>query len=62
MIKMKLLKRRESLLMNVLRLLTRNLGNTEEKLETFKRNAGLTDISSDAQLAVSGNAEYERKG
>ena len=37
------------------------LGNTEEKLEAFKRNAGLTDISSDAQLAVSGNAEYERK-
>ena len=37
------------------------LGNTEEKLETFKRNAGLTDISSDAQLAVSGNAEYEKK-
>ena len=30
-------------------------------MEAFKRNAGLTDISSDAQLAVSGNAEYERK-
>ena len=33
----------------------------DEELEVFKRNAGLTDISSDAQLAVSGNAEYERK-
>ena len=39
----------------------KNLGSTEDKLEAFKRNAGLTDISSDAQLAVSGNAEYERE-
>ena len=58
---MRLLKRRENLSMNVLRLLMRNLGSTEDKLEAFKRNAGLTDISSDAQLAVSGNAEYERE-
>lgn len=42
-------------------IIDKELGNTEEKLETFKRNAGLTDISSDAQLAVSGNAEYEKK-
>ena len=34
---------------------------TEDKLEAFKRNAGLTNIGSDAQLAVEGNAEYERK-
>ena len=44
-----------------IKIIDEELGNTEEKLETFKRNAGLTDISSDAQLAVSGNAEYEKK-
>ena len=44
-----------------IKIINEELGNTEEKLETFKRNAGLTDISSDAQLAVSGNAEYEKK-
>ena len=44
-----------------IKIIDEELGNTEEKLETFKRNAGLTDISRDAQLAVSGNAEYEKK-
>lgn len=44
-----------------IKIIDEELGNTEDKLETFKRNAGLTDISSDAQLAVSGNAEYEKK-
>lgn len=44
-----------------IKIIDEELDNTEEKLETFKRNAGLTDISSDAQLAVSGNAEYEKK-
>lgn len=44
-----------------IRIIDEELGNTEDKLEAFKRNAGLTDITSDAQLAVSGNAEYERK-
>ena len=44
-----------------IKIIDEELGNTEEKLETFKRNAGLTDISSDAHLAVSGNAEYEKK-
>ena len=34
-----------------IKIINEELGNTEEKLETFKRNAGLTDISSDAQLA-----------
>lgn len=42
-------------------IIDKELGNTEEKLETFKRNAGLTDIGSEAQLAVTGNAEYEKK-
>ena len=44
-----------------IQIIDQELGSTEDKLEAFKRNAGLTDISSDAQLAVSGNAEYERK-
>ena len=44
-----------------IKIIDEELGSTEDKLEAFKRNAGLTDISSDAQLAVSGNAEYERK-
>lgn len=44
-----------------IKIIDEELGNTEDKLEAFKRNAGLTDISSDAQLAVSGNAEYEKK-
>ena len=44
-----------------IKIIDEELGSTENKLEAFKRNAGLTDISSDAQLAVSGNAEYERK-
>lgn len=30
-------------------------------METFKRNAGITDLASDAQIALTGNAEYEKK-
>lgn len=44
-----------------IKIIDQELGSTEDKLEAFKRNAGLTDIGSDAQLAVEGNAEYERK-
>lgn len=44
-----------------IKIIDEELGSTEDKLEAFKRNAGLTDISSDAQLAVSGNAEYEKR-
>lgn len=44
-----------------IKIIDEELGSTEDKLEIFKRSAGLTDISSDAQLAVSGNAEYEKK-
>ncbi|MFV0545362.1 MAG: GumC family protein [Bacteroides sp.] len=42
-------------------IINKELGSTEEELATFKRNAGLTDLSSDAQIALSGNAEYEKK-
>lgn len=37
------------------------LGTTEKELEVFKRDAGLTDLKSDAQLALSENSEYEKK-
>ena len=47
--------------MNALALSQRNWGSTEADLETFKRDAGITDLSSDAQIALSGNAEYEKK-
>ena len=44
--------------MNALALSQRNW---EADLEIFKRDAGITDLSSDAQIALSGNAEYEKK-
>lgn len=44
-----------------IKIIDEELGSTEDKLESFKRNAGLTNIGSDAQLAVEGNAEYEKK-
>ncbi|WP_321479825.1 polysaccharide biosynthesis tyrosine autokinase [uncultured Bacteroides sp.] len=37
------------------------LGNTEEQLESYKRDAGLTDIKQDAQLYLQENSEYEQK-
>lgn len=30
-------------------------------MENFKRSAGITDLSSEAQIALTGNAEYEKK-
>ncbi len=36
------------------------LGSTEEELASFKQSAGLTNLSTDAQIALSGNTEYER--
>lgn len=44
-----------------IQIINRELGTTEEELETFKRDAGLTDLKSDAQLALSENSEYEKK-
>lgn len=41
--------------------INRELGSTEQELESFKRRAGLTDLSSDAMLAVSENSEYEKR-
>lgn len=40
--------------------INQELGTTEQELESFKREAGLTDLSSDAQLAVSEQSAYEK--
>lgn len=42
-------------------LINQELGNTEEELESFKRNSGLTDLSSDAQLTLATFSEYDKK-
>lgn len=42
-------------------IINRELGTTEQELENFKRGAGLTDLSSDAQLAISEKSEYEKR-
>ena len=42
-------------------IISKELGSTEADLETFKRDVGITDLSSDAQIALTGNAEYEKK-
>lgn len=42
-------------------IISKELGSTEESLETFKRNACITDLTSEAQIALTGNAEYEKK-
>ncbi|WP_288785267.1 GumC family protein [Bacteroides acidifaciens] len=42
-------------------IISKELGSTEQDLEDFKRSAGITDLSSEAQIALTGNAEYEKK-
>lgn len=42
-------------------IISKELGSTEQDLENFKRTAGITDLSSEAQIALTGNAEYEKK-
>ncbi len=42
-------------------IISKELGSTEQDLETFKRSAGITDLSSDAKIALEGNAEYEKR-
>ena len=44
-----------------IKIINGELGTTEQELETFKRDAGLTDLKSDAQLALSENSEYEKE-
>ncbi len=42
-------------------IISKELGSTEANLESFKRDAGITDLTSEAQIALAGNAEYEKK-
>ena len=42
-------------------IISKELGSTEQDLETFKRSAGITDLSSEAKIALEGNAEYEKR-
>ena len=42
-------------------IISKELGSTEADLETFKRDAGITDLTSEAQIALAGNVEYEKK-
>lgn len=42
-------------------IINHELGTTENELASYKQKAGLTDLTSDAKLALQGNAEYEQK-
>ena len=42
-------------------IISKELGSTERDLENLKRSAGITDLTSEAQIALTGNAEYEKK-
>ena len=42
-------------------IISKELGSTEQDLENFKRTAKITDLGSEAQIALQGNAEYEKK-
>lgn len=41
-------------------IINRELGNTETQLADFKQKSGLTDLTSDAQLALQENSKYEQ--
>lgn len=41
--------------------INRELGTTELELESFKRSAGLTDLTSDAQQALTEKSDYEKR-
>ena len=41
-------------------IINRELGNTESQLADFKQKSGLTDLASDAQLALQENSKYEQ--
>ena len=42
-------------------IINQELGDTENELATYKQQAGLTDLSADAQLALQGSSEYEKR-
>lgn len=41
-------------------IINQELGTTEQELESFKRESGLTDLNSDAQLAIAEKSAYEK--
>ena len=42
-------------------IINNELGTTENELTAFKQRAGLTDLSSDAQLALQESSKYEQQ-
>ena len=42
-------------------IINKELGTTEKELAEYKQKAGLTDISSDAQIALKGSSEYNAR-
>lgn len=40
-------------------IINQELGTTEQELESFKRESGLTDLNSDAQLAIAENPDMK---
>lgn len=42
-------------------IINHELGTTESELAQYKQKAGLTDLTSDAKLALESNAQYEKK-
>ncbi len=41
-------------------IINKELGSTEEELEVFKRDAGVTDLTTDAQMAMTEKSQYEK--
>ena len=54
-------KKTEQFIDQRIQIIDKELGSTEEQLEQFKRSARMTDITSDAQMALSESSEYEKK-
>lgn len=44
-----------------IRVINEELGSTENELADYKQRAGLTDLSTDAQMALQENSEYDKK-
>ncbi len=44
-----------------IQIINAELGNAEQELASFKRQAGLTNLSSDVQLALTENAKYDQQ-
>lgn len=44
-----------------IQIINTELGTTENEIADYKQRAGLTDLSSDAQIALQGSSEYDQK-